>query len=589
MEESSVWLIIGAVIVMFYVVSYLYSAIKESKQVPSLKVRIGNLEVENQRQKDELSKTVKELSQKGQELEELHIKNDAMSRELLQNRADTRRQKAEYLQWREEKLQSPELEARVLQDYIGLSEKVGTPFECVARIMADYYLVDIKKTEKKLGVSKKTYERERSYKIREIYDETHQILEQERLALYKLMHIVYSSPSLLNELQNNGKLCQILNSTPGLKEINRRELVLRVREAELDRKAAMLEESIQEHLEKEQAWETAIKMKVDAVQGYVNNSKSNLQILPFMAKLMADIQTIDIESLAKALENGNSKKQEEKAVKIKQIRKEVQQRLERYKMAEYQLEYLKQLYPVLDDVLESEYSELPDSVTREIPDYDVAKDYLSKEEWAELTETERNQRALDRYCQGHNKTKWQIGRDYELFVGYECMQAGYEVDYFGSNMGLEDLGRDIIAKKDNKILIIQCKYWSEQKVIHEKHIAQLYGTTMCYCMERETQQTFFQKDIVQAVLITNITVSDTARKFAEYLGVKVIENHAMGQFPRIKCNIGKGEDGQPTQIYHLPFDQQYDNVKINQPGEKFAYTIKEAEDAGFRRAYRWHS
>jgi len=36
-------------------------------------------------------------------------------------------------------------------------------------------------------------------------------------------------------------------------------------------------------------------------------------------------------------------------------------------------------------------------------------------------------------------------------------------------------------------------------------------------------------------------------------------------------------------------DQQYDLVKINQPGECFAFTVEEAESLGFRRAFKWHS
>lgn len=51
--------------------------------------------------------------------------------------------------------------------------------------------------------------------------------------------------------------------------------------------------------------------------------------------------------------------------------------------------------------------------------------------------------------------------------------------------------------------------------------------------------------------------------------------------------LGKDEFGLQTKIYHLPFDQQYDNVKINKPGECFAFTVKEAEGKGFRRAYKW--
>ena len=42
-------------------------------------------------------------------------------------------------------------------------------------------------------------------------------------------------------------------------------------------------------------------------------------------------------------------------------------------------------------------------------------------------------------------------------------------------------------------------------------------------------------------------------------------------------------------IYHLPFDQQYDNIKIDPPNEFVALTVEEAEHSGFRRAFRWHS
>lgn len=83
----------------------------------------------------------------------------------------------------------------------------------------------------------------------------------------------------------------------------------------------------------------------------------------------------------------------------------------------------------------------------ELPDYDPTRDYLSKEEYNSLSTVERNQLALDRYKASHKKSKWQIGRDYELYIGYRYSQSGYSVDYFGSYMGLEDLGRDLICKK----------------------------------------------------------------------------------------------------------------------------------------------
>lgn len=76
----------------------------------------------------------------------------------------------------------------------------------------------------------------------------------------------------------------------------------------------------------------------------------------------------------------------------------------------------------MKDVIDEEFSQLPVIEVSEISDYDSARDYLSKEEYAELSETERNQLALDRYKKSRSRTKWQIGRDYELYVGYKYTQ-----------------------------------------------------------------------------------------------------------------------------------------------------------------------
>jgi hypothetical protein len=74
---------------------------------------------------------------------------------------------------------------------------------------------------------------------------------------------------------------------------------------------------------------------------------------------------------------------------------------------------------------------------------------------------------------------------------------------------------------------------------------------------------------------------------AQALSVEVMEKEPLGEFPRIKCNINTGETGQKTKIYHLPMDQQYDRTIVgNQDGEFYAFTVKEAEDAGFRRAFK---
>ena len=58
-------------------------------------------------------------------------------------------------------------------------------------------------------------------------------------------------------------------------------------------------------------------------------------------------------------------------------------------------------------------------------------------------------------------------------------------------------------KKNNMTLIIQCKYWGGVKQIHEKHITQLYGTMIGYCVEHEVKSSD-----VHGVLITNIELKN---------------------------------------------------------------------------------
>lgn len=308
--------------------------------------------------------------------------------------------------------------------------------------------------------------------------------------------------------------------------------------------------------------------------------ESNLTSAPWLAGMMADFLTYDLEVEAKKLDWGSNITREKKVASIRAIRAEAERRIEEAKYSSYQLAYLLQLYPQLSDILDADYSEL--DCSDHIPEGDPVRGWLTKEEWNALPEDTRNQLALDRYIDSRSKSKWQIGRDYELSVAYEYEQNGFSVENSGSYLKYEDMGRDLIAIKGDKIYIIQCKYWSEKKMIHEKHIFQLYGTTISYRIENP--------DLLCApipVFVTNIRLSPKARQVADYLHVKVVENHLFKEFPRIKCNIGRDEFG-PTKIYHLPMDDQYDKVKICNPGECYAFTVKEAVSKGFRRAYKWH-
>ena len=139
------------------------------------------------------------------------------------------------------------------------------------------------------------------------------------------------------------------------------------------------------------------------------------------------------------------------------------------------------------------------------------------------------------------------------------------------------MGRDLLVERGNTTEVIQCKRWSKDKVIHEKHIFQLFGTTMLLKVKNPSV-------VYNGIFVTTATLSELARECAEQLHIEVIENYEMKPYPMIKCHASAN-----GKIYHLPMDQQYDRVQIGgKPGSMFAWTVEEAENLGFRRAYRWN-
>lgn len=228
----------------------------------------------------------------------------------------------------------------------------------------------------------------------------------------------------------------------------------------------------------------------------------------------------------------------------------------------------------IDDIFEDEYISDEERI-----DILVGKDYQPQ------TREEKLQRALDNYI-SRNKSKRAIGKEYERYIGYLYEQKGYNVKFHGIEKGFEDLGIDLICTKGDETLLIQCKNWGQSKKIHENSINQLFGTAIKYKIENRGHTLFDVPswDKYYPIFITTTQLSETAKEFAKVLGVQVeiipFDNH----YPRIKCNINRKTG---DKIYHLPFDQQYDKIKIIDKGEFYAYTIEEAERLGFRKAFRW--
>lgn len=298
--------------------------------------------------------------------------------------------------------------------------------------------------------------------------------------------------------------------------------------------------------------------------------------LKYLASAYADAVALVFTNSANYL-NRKSHPAHSAAEIVKDMRKEAKQHAADAKMYQYQYELLLHSMPSVEDSLEDDgtleiVKDYFDQNADGNEDYDRVQDYVSKDEYNKLSADDRNQLALDRYMRRH-KNNWQIGRDYEMYICHWLKGKGYKVEHTGIK-GFEDLGRDIIAHKDGEDYIVQCKYWSMNKVIREKYIMQLYGTTIAY--KEENRKLF----LPHGIFITNIDLSDTAKKFAKFLNINVIKQ-PLGEYPVIKCNVNQG-----NKIYHLPFDQQYDRTQICKPEEFYAYTVKEAVNAGFRRAYR---
>lgn len=263
----------------------------------------------------------------------------------------------------------------------------------------------------------------------------------------------------------------------------------------------------------------------------------------------------------------------------------------------YLVTYYEDLFPWLADFRSEEIDDLlitiPETSANSSPEDDPVRHWLTEEEYQKLGSVEKSQLALDRYWK-RRKNRWEIGRDFERFIGYTLEQRGYSVYYQGIIQGFEDLGRDLVATNGEQTRIVQCKYWSQEKLIHEKHVFQLFGTAVEYYLKQSAVPGFHQVDLfpellkkgqVVAELVTSTKLSDCAKSFANVLGIEFRECVPLEPYPMIKCNVSRrtGE-----RIYHLPMDQQYDKTIVEEErNECYASTVVEAENLGFRRSFKW--
>lgn len=316
---------------------------------------------------------------------------------------------------------------------------------------------------------------------------------------------------------------------------------------------------------------------------------------PWLANRIAEYYELRDLSVAEYLEK-KFRPAQSTADRVRELAKEKRILRKEFLIAKNFVNYYENLFPWLTDYvgenLDDLIRQIEDSEKTSESEEDPVFQFVPKAEYNKLSEGERNQIALDRYF-ASRKHPWEIGRDYERYIGYLYEMEGYDVKYQGIEKGLEDLGRDLICKKNGIVDIIQCKYWAQHKTIHEKHINQLFGTSIKYYIDfianekKKSQLSLYPELLkegnIKATFITSTRLSETAMQFAQALGINIKENFGMKKYPVIKCNISANGN----KIYHLPFDQQYDNTKISKNGECYVMTVNEAERLGFRRAWKW--
>lgn len=465
----------------------------------------------------------------------------------------------------------------------GLDEMIEKKCACypqLAVIMADIKTAFYERSAQYLETKKSPAPNE-ALRIRELRKETQKILSEKKLLEYKFKYIeavipninsLFDRDDLEDQITQYTSIVDIENAKKSITQ-EKQKLSIEKRNLSIEKQSlSVLEQTTKvasAKLEKKIAYYNSL------IAGFDEVIKQKCSYYPQLAAIVADIETVFYERSAEYLETKKNPAIIE-ALRIRELRKETQKILAEKKLSDYRLEYIKTMFPNIEDIFDSDFA-APEDFELETDDTtDRTRKFLSHEEYASLSTTERNQLALDRYLESR-KSKWQVGRDYELYIGYQYECHGYNVKYTGIIENFEDMGRDLIAQKGNKVLIIQCKNWSQEKTIHEKHIFQLFGTLILYQLENPTLKS-------SALFVTTTSLSEKAKEIAKHLNISVRENIALCDFPRIKCNINR-QSGE--KIYHLPFDQQYDTVVIEKDkGEFMAFTVAEAENAGFRRAFK---
>ena len=123
---------------------------------------------------------------------------------------------------------------------------------------------------------------------------------------------------------------------------------------------------------------------------------------------------------------------------VSNLKVETRDALKKYKEMQYKYLFLLDAFPELKRYVDDEEALNHLSDYKDYNEFkserDEVLDWISPNEYQKMSENERNQLALDRYKRA-KKSDWQIGMQYEMYIGYWLWEKGYHVVQYGIEHG----------------------------------------------------------------------------------------------------------------------------------------------------------
>ena len=149
--------------------------------------------------------------------------------------------------------------------------------------------------------------------------------------------------------------------------------------------------------------------------------------------------------------------------------------------------------------------------------------HIEKENNQKLQNDEKLLNCYEKVYKTTNKTKKELGDEYELQIGRYFQSLNFKIYYNGINNGKKDGGIDIIGWNSEKVLLIQCKNHRSQ--INQELLRKFIGD--CKIYEEKNKYKIKDREI-KRIFASNSTADYGANKFLN-------ENRNILEFLRIQA------------------------------------------------------